>query len=148
MANTHTVTNRGLFYLLNTAISASTDIRALVITSAAVPTPATIRDLNFVADLLAEAGVTEAAATNYARVDLANVTVAESDAADNATIVADAPTMTSVGSGETWAAIGYYIEGASDAARELLSVEEPASTIPTNGGNITLPALSLTATGS
>ncbi len=136
-----TFTNRGLYLLLNSAITGSTDVRQLVITDAAVPTAATIRDLNTVADLLAETGVTEAAATNYARQDLANFTVTEDDAGDEVDISADAATISSVGSGETWAAVGYYIEGGSDAARELIGVDEPASTQATNGGDITLPQL-------
>jgi hypothetical protein len=41
----HTMTNRGLFYLENNAISSSTDIRQAVFIGSA-PSVATIRDLN------------------------------------------------------------------------------------------------------
>ena len=139
----HTLANRGLHTLLASAISGSTDLRALVI-KGAVPTAATIRDLNTVADLLAEASVAEAAASGYSRQDLAGVTLTESDDNDNVTLVASAPTISSVAAGETWLAIAYYVEGASDAARLLISVDEPSSSIPTNGSDITLPAFSLT----
>lgn len=141
----HTMTNRGLFYLLNNAISSSTDIRAAVFKGSA-PSVATIRDYNFLSELIA--AMTEAVATNYARQDLAGVTITESDASDNVTITATAPTINAVGAGETWTAVAYYIEGASDAARTLLSVDVPATSIPTNGSNITLPTLTYTTTGS
>jgi hypothetical protein len=140
-----TMTNRGLFYLLNNAISSSTDIRAAVFKGTA-PSVATIRDYDFLSSLTG--AMTEAAATNYARVDLAGVTITESDASDNVVIGATAWTMNSVGAGETWTAIGYYIEGASDAARTLIGVDLPSSSITTNGSNITGPALVITITGS
>ena len=138
-----TLTNRGLYALLNSAISSSTDIRQLVIVDE-VPAEATIRDLNTVADLLASGNTAEAAASGYARADLAGVTLTEVDGSDNVTLVASAPTYSSIGAGETWLAVAYYIEGASDAARTLLGVDEPASSIATNGSDITGPALSVT----
>lgn len=137
----HTVTNRGLFTFFNSAISGSTDLRAAVFKGAA-PSQAAIKDMNFLSDLIAV--MTEASATGYARADLAGVTLTESDASDNITFVATAPTMTSVAVGETWVAIAYYIENASDATRALISVDVPSSTLVTNGGNVTLPAFSLT----
>jgi hypothetical protein len=140
----HTMTNRGLYTLNNTAISASTDFRCLVFKTT-TPSVSVIRDLNNVADLLAV--TTEAAASGYSRVDLANVTISESDASDNVTITADAPSITAA-AGETWLGIGYYIEGASDSARILISVEVPASAVATNGLAVTLPAMSYTVTGS
>lgn len=140
-----TMTNRGLFYLLNNAISASTDIRAAVFKGSA-PAAATIRDYDFLSSLTG--AMTEAAASGYARVDLASVAITESDASDNVTITAAAWTMNSVAAGETWTAIGYYIEGASDAARTLIGVDVPSSSITTNGSNITGPSLLITITGS
>lgn len=141
----HYMTNRGLYTLANTAISGSTDIRAAVF-KGSTPTAAAIRDYNFLSDLIG--AMTEAAASGYSRADLASVTITESDASDNVTITAAAPSWTSVASGETWTAIGYYIEGASDAARVLLSVDIPSSSLVTNGGNVTGPTLTYTITGS
>ena len=138
--------NRGLYYLQNNAISGSTDIRALVLAGSSVPGGAQSPDLNFVSELLAVGSVVEAAATNYARQDLAGVTLTEDDSGDRVTLTATAPTINSVGAGETWRAVVYYIEGASDAARTLLAMDTPASTLPTNGGNVTLPALSIIIT--
>lgn len=141
----HYMTNRGLFYLTNNAISASTDIRAAVF-KGSTPAASTIRDYNFLSDLTA--AMTEAAASGYSRADLAGVAIAENDTPDTVTITATAPSWTSVASGETWTAIGYYIEGASDGARTLLSVDVPSSSLVTNGGNVTGPALTYTISGS
>jgi hypothetical protein len=135
---------RGLYNLLNTAVSGSTDIRCGVLTNAGTLTAAQIRDTNFVSDLLGLSGIVEAAVTNYARQDLASVTLSEVDASDNVTLTAAAPTINNVGTGETWRNVFYYVEGASDAARAMIGVDTPASTQVTNGGNITLPALSIT----
>lgn len=136
-----TLTNRGLYTLLNSAITGSTDIRQLVI-KGTVPSTTAIRAMNTVADLLAVA--TEAAASGYARADLASVTITEVDGSNQVTLTAAAPVYSTPASGETWTAVGYYIEGASDSARALLAVDEPSSTIATNGSNVTAPALSIT----
>ena len=136
-----TWTNNGLFEFINQAITGGSDVRALVITDAAVPLPATIRDLDTVADLLAESGVTEAAVAGYGRTALTGFSVTQDDAGDDVDIVGTFPDLTPA-AGETWAAVGYYIEGASDAARVLLGVDEPASTFITNGGTVTPPPLS------
>lgn len=140
-----TFANRGLYALLNSAISGSTDIRQAVF-KGADPSAASIRDMNFLSDVTAV--WTEAAASGYARADLAGVALAEDDALDKVTLVATAPTYTSVASGETWTGVAYYIEGASDAARALIGIDVPASSQVTNGGNITGPALSVNVTGS
>ena len=141
----HYMTNRGLFYLANNAISASTDIRAAVF-KGTTPAESAIRDYNFLSDLTA--AMTEAAASGYSRADLASVAIAENDTPNTASITAAAPSWTSVAAGETWTAIGYYIEGASDSARTLLSVDIPASSLVTNGGNVTGPTLTYTISGS
>jgi hypothetical protein len=138
--------NRGLFTLLNTAVSSSTDIRALVLTNAGTLTDAQIRDVNFVSDVLALSGIVEAANAGYSRQDLAGVTVAENDSPDNVTLVASAPTMATVAAGSTWRNVVYYVEGGSDAARAVIGVDTPASTLTPNGGPVTLPALNVTIT--
>lgn len=137
----HTITNRGIYWLANNAVSGSTDLRVAVFTGSA-PAAATIADYNTLADLTA--AMTEAAASGYSRADLAGVALTESDANNNVTLTATAPTWTAVATGETWSALGYYVEGATDADRTLISVDVPASTLVTNGGNVTGPALSIT----
>lgn len=135
-------TNRGLYYLLNNAISGTTDIRQAVYKGAA-PSQATIQDWNFVSDITS----TEAAASGYSRADLASVTLTEDDTANNVTLTAAAPTYTSVAAGETWTHVAYYIEAGADSSRTLLLIDVPASSVSTNGGNITGPALNVTVTG-
>lgn len=136
----------GLHAIVTLATTGSTDLRCGVLTNAGTLSAADIRNCDDVADLLALSGIAEAAASGYARQDLASVTVTEVDASDTVTITAAAPTYTSVAAGETWRNQFYYIEGANDGARVLIGVDTPASTIPTNGGNITGPALSITVT--
>ncbi len=137
------VTNRGLQQITTVDFSAA-DIRAAVFTNAvAVPAASTVRDWNFLSD--ATGTLTEAAVTNYARMDLATLTVTENDDPTNTvTITTDDATLTSVAAGETWIAIAYYIFNASDAAAPLICVDEPAATLVTNGGNVTVPGLDLT----
>ena len=142
-----TFANRGLYYLLNTAISSSTDLRQAVFTGT-VPSAATIRDWNFLSDVIADASSAEAVASGYARADLASVTLTEDDTGDKVTLTAAAPTYTAVAAGETWTFVAYYVEGASDAARTLIGIDAPASSQATNGGNITGPALTVNVTGS
>lgn len=140
-----TMANRGLFTLLNTAITASSDFRVLVFKTT-LPTAAAVRDMNFVSDLLG--ATTEAAASGYARIDLASVAITESDASDNVVINAAAPTTAAIGSGETWLGIAYYVEAATDATRPLVAVALDMASQATNGGAITLPAMTFTVTGS
>lgn len=139
--------NRGLYTLLNTAISGTTDLRQAVFTGTS-PSAATIRDWNFLSEVIADASSAEAVASGYARADLASVTLTESDASDNVTLTAAAPTYTAVATGETWTFVAFYVEGASDAARTLIGIDTPSSSVVTNGGDITGPALSVTVTGS
>jgi hypothetical protein len=132
--------NHGLYKLLNLATSGSTDLRCLVIAGASLPSGAKNVDLDFVSDVLAVGSVVEAAATNYARQDLAGVTLTENDAGDKVDFTATAPTMNNVAVGETWRMVLYYLEGGgTDATRDLIAYDEPAATLVTNGGNVTLP---------
>ena len=142
-----TFANRGLYALLNTAISGTTDLRQAVFTGT-VPAAATIRDWNFLSDVIADATSAEAVAAGYARADLAGVALAEDDALDKVTLVATAPVYTAVAAGETWTFVAYYIEAATDATRTLIGIDAPASSQITHGGNITGPALSVNITGS
>lgn len=132
--------DRGIYKLLQAATTGTTDIRAAVFKSAP-PSQATFANYNFLSEVTA--AHTEAAATNYARQDLAGVAVTEVDGSNKATITATAPTMNTVASGETWQFIVYYLYNASDAAAEVICMDDPAADLITNGGNVTLPALSI-----
>ena len=143
-----TVTNHGMLTMLNSAFTSSTDIRMMVF-KGTVPGVAAIRDMDFLSELLASSGLLEATASGYTRQALSGKAVTKSDTTDNVVISASAPVLTAVATGETWTGVGYYIEGASDAARVLLGVDVPTPpTLATNGADVTLPALSITVTGS
>lgn len=141
----HYVCNKGAHTLLAQAISGSTDLWCGVLKGAS-PTKAQVKDLKSVAGLLAlGGGIVEAAASGYSRKDLAGVALAtENDTTDSVTISATAPVWATPASGETWLALFYFIEGASDSARIVVSVDVPSSSIATNGAQITGPAFSLT----
>lgn len=139
--------NRGLFHLLNVAISGSTDIRQAVFTGT-VPPAATVRDWNFLSEVIADASSAESVLAGYVRADIAGVALTELDASDTVTLVGDAPSYGAMPAGETWSFVAWFIEGASDAARTLIGVDNPASTLITNGGAVTGPALLATVSGS
>jgi hypothetical protein len=146
-----TLTNKGTEFLLANAITAATDVRIIVFTGT-VPNGATLKDLDNVAEAIATT-LNEATATSASwtagRVDPGPLTITPSEVTDNVIITTPAAVLTSVTTGETWTAVGWYIEGASDTARTLIGVDIPTpSTLTTNGQNVTLPALLLTVTGS
>jgi len=132
-----TVTNRGM-QILGTDNAATLDLRVAAFTGT-VPAAATMRDWNFLSDAIASALV-EAAATNYARQDVTGVAYTENDTADTNEWRGDAMTINSVGAGETWTCVAWYKFNASDSAADLIAIDEPASPLVTNGGNVTLPA--------
>ena len=134
--------NRGIFKLLDLAITGATDLRQAVFTGAA-PAPATIRDWNTLAEVIADAGSAEALAAGYVRADLAGVALSEDDALDRALLVCTAPVYGPVAAGETWVFVAFYLEAATDALRELIGIDVPAATQITNGSTITGPALNM-----
>jgi hypothetical protein len=136
------MTNKGINYLLTNAISASTDIRALVCSDAGSPTDAQIEDLDFVSGLAA-LSLVEVTNAGYARADLASVAIAEDDANNWTLISAAAPTINSVGAGNVWKRIVYFVQVGADGTNPVLGIDTPAATVTPNGGNITLPALAI-----
>lgn len=121
------------------------DLRMLVLAGASVPAGATNPDLNFVSELLAVSGAVEAAVSGYARKDLAGVALAENDTNDRAELTWTAPVWTAPAAGETWRAVVLYIEGASDAARELFGIDTVTATA-TSGVDVTYSGGSIRAT--
>jgi hypothetical protein len=136
------MTNRGLHTIGSTAISGSTDIRALVCSDAGSPTDAQIEDLNFVSEL-GGIGLVEVTNAGYARLDLAGVAIAEDDSSNWSKITATAPTTAPIAAGNTWKRIVYFIYNAADSAAVILGIDTPAATVVPNGGTITLPALEI-----
>ena len=117
------------------------DARVLILTHAStLPAGAENPDLNTVSELLAVSGVTEAAETSgltgYVRKTLSE-SVIEDDAADVANLDAADIAYAETNSGR-WVAAVIYEEGASDAARNLISLHTLSSPLPTNGGGVDL----------
>lgn len=108
---------------------ATADVRAglLATTGAGYDNP----DLNTVADLLGVAGVAEPAGGE--RVAVAGRSVAEDDANNRANVAAGTATF-AVDAGQNAVSIFYYIEGANDAARNLVSLHDFASSVSLDGG--------------
>lgn len=117
----------------------SDDIRVGLLSGASVPAGCLDPDLNDVAGLLAVSGAVECAATNYARKTTSSRTATKDTANDRANMDFANITWTALGGAvnETIRAAFTYKEGASDAARRLISVHELTAT-PTNGGDFTV----------
>lgn len=137
--------NKGKERLLGTDIGAA-DVRVLILAGASVPAGAIDKDLDNVAAVLAVSGTTEAAVAGYTRKTLAITGPTENDGADSAAITWADVVYTTPAIGETWRGAIFYIEGASDAAREVLFYDEFTTGLPTNGQDITYQGGSLTVT--
>lgn len=98
-----------------------------------------VADLNTVSELLAVSLVQELSATNYARGTLDSGAATEDDTDDRGELDFADAVFSSLGgaSNDTVKGIAIYEFGASDAARNLVLVQDGLST-PTNGGNITI----------
>lgn len=138
----HYVTNHGLYTLLATAVSGSTDLRCGII-KGTTPTKTQIKDCDTVSDLLNLSGVDEAVASGYARQDLADVALTEADIIDTVLLQADPPVYVAVATGETWKGQFYYIEDTTDATRVLVSVDIFTTPIVTDGNDVNGTAMAL-----
>lgn len=132
------VFNRGKKRLAESGWNTGLDVRALVLAGTSVPAGAENPDLNTVAELLAVSGAVEASAAGYARVALTGETVLENDTTDTADLDAADLSWASIATGDTLRAVVFYVEGANDAARDLVSLNTLSSPVPTNGGGISL----------
>ncbi len=138
-----TVTNRGLFLIGSTDIGAA-DLRMAVFTGN-VPGAGAVKDWDSLADVIASP-LDEATVGGYSRMDLAGVDYVQDDANNRATLSADAPFQTAIQAGETFTAVAYYVEGATDETRELLAIDEPDTPLVTNGSDVTYPELTIHVT--
>jgi hypothetical protein len=121
-----TVTNRGKFRAVNGGLSGA-DLRMCYFTGTQVGTADP--DLNTVADLEAVAGVTVAAE----RFTLANKTIVEDDVNNRVNLDADNATF-SAAPGVTAQGVAVYIEGATDALRDLVAIYTTGFPQPVDGG--------------
>lgn len=142
----HWVTNRGKLLIAqgDWDDAAAGDYLVGLIKGASLPTSmdteAEVQDLNFVSELLALSGVTEADFTNYARTALTRVNAAEDDTNNRVGLDASNVSISPAGgaTNNTLVAGFIYKTGASDAARQLFSVFTFATPFPTNGSGLDL----------
>lgn len=132
-----TATNRYKKKLGNGEIvPGTTDIRALLLCASSALSHTGVPDMNTVADALGS--FTECAVSGYARQALAGESIAEDDANDWALIDSNDIAFGALSAGgNPIVGVAYYVEGASDAARELLQVNDLTST-PPNGSTVTV----------
>jgi len=145
MATGHMMTNRGKLLLAqgNWDDVGATLIRVGLckVQGAAADTVAEVADLNTVNDLLVTAGCTECDFTNYVRKNLTRTNVAEDDSNDRVNFVASSVTWTAAGGASNNTVFGLFVYDATtdtnDTTRQLISVDWFASSITTNGGDLT-----------
>lgn len=149
MAATHWLTNRGKLLIAQGAWD--DDAAGLFVvellanatgtTPTAIDTEAEIQDMDTVNLLLAAANE-RCTATNYARVVLSRSNAAQSNGSNWANLDAADAVFTSLGGASNQIVYGGWIAEIStdtnDTSRQLVSVFNLATPIPTNGSNITL----------
>ena len=130
-----TVTNRGLEVLANSN-AGTIDLRIRAF-KGTVPSVATIRAWNVRSDIT----TTEAAASGYTEKDVTGVAATENDTNNQVEWRGDAMVVSTVASGETWTHVAWinYVDGTA-ANDEVIAIDEPPSSVSTDGGNVTLPA--------
>jgi hypothetical protein len=136
---TWTVYNKGLFEIGNLDVDAQ-DLRGLIIAGASIPaglTDTSSYDLNFVSNVLAVSGVTEAAASGYVRKTLAGETLTEDDTNNYAELTWTNPVWTAVATGETWRAFVLFRFVTNDADSPVWGIDVFSAGVPTNGSDIT-----------
>ena len=142
----HYLSNRGKLLLAQGAWDDDTAalIRLGLCSGASIPTSvdtqAEVNPLNFVSDFLALGSVVEATFTNYARQNLSRTNAAEDDGNNRVNLDAADVVISSAGgavNNTLWG--GWIFEFiTNDAASPILSVFTFASTITTNGSNLSL----------
>jgi hypothetical protein len=143
------VSTHGIGRLVGTAFTAgASDLRAAVIATGGTITDAAIEDAEFVNQVIGVAGETEVTNSGYTpgsgnRITLTGVTVTKNTTTNKLEIRATAPTVNNVGAGSVWRRILYYWHVGADATNVVLGVDTPAATLTPNGGNVTLPALTV-----
>lgn len=145
----HWLTNRGKLRHIQGIWndSANTDIGVGLLMGSATPagidTEGEVQDLNTVADLLAVTGVDEPTDGSYARVTAITRSAATEDDTNNrVNMDADTVDFGALDNTDVYASF-YFAEGASDAARDLLSVDIFAAPVTANGAGFTIPITDL-----
>lgn len=139
----------GIGRLLSTAFTTgNATLRAAVIGTGGTITDAAIEDAATNTAIIGVNGEAEVTNSGYARQTLSGVTVTNNTTTNKVEIRATAPVISNVAAGSVWRRILYYFEvgaagSAGDATHVPLGVDTPAATLTPNGGNVTLPALTI-----
>ena len=145
----YVITNAGLERLITTAFAGgNTTLRAAVIATGGTITDAAIEDAATNTAIIGVNGEAEVTNTNYARQTLTGVTVTKNVGTNKIEIRGTVPVINNVAAGSVWRRVLYYFnvgtEGsAGDASHIPLAVDTPAATLTPNGGNVTVPPLTI-----
>lgn len=121
-----TVTNRGKYLLAHSGMNGR-DLRMCVFTG--TQTGTNDPDLNTVADLDAVSGVS----IHSERIALANESVTEDDTNNRVNLDSDNVSFAAA-PGVTAQGVAIYVEGANDAAREVVTIHSTGFPQPMDGG--------------
>lgn len=143
MATGHWFTNKGKLVIIqgqwDDAGASAIKLGACKVQAAAEDTSAEVADLNNVGELVDSS--TECDFTNYARAALSRTNASEDDTNDRVNMDASDFVFTSAGGATNNTVLGTFIYDATtdtnDTTRLLMSVDWFASSITTNGGNLT-----------
>lgn len=142
------VFNRGKFLVGQRRVSSSADLQMMLVSTGYVAD----QDHNLVDDgTTSDPKSYEISVTNYARQQLAGLTLVEDDNLDFAYLDANDPVFASLGVGATIGGAVVYVYSSSggstsDTGQELLLFQDLTDT-PTNGGSITIQIASSSAGG-
>jgi hypothetical protein len=145
----YVITNAGMERLVTNALaSGATNLRAAVIATGGTITDAAIEDAATNSAIIGVNGEVEVTNTNYARQTLTGVTVTKNNTTNKIEIRGTVPTINNVAAGSVWRRVLYYFEvgaagSAGDASHIPLAVDTPTSTLTPNGGNVTVPPLTI-----
>ena len=143
------LSTNGIGRLLSTTFATgNTSLRAAVIATGGTIADTAIEDAANNLQILGVNGEVEVTNANYARQSLTGVVVTNNTTTNKVEIRATAPVINNVGAGSVWRRILYYFEvgaagSAGDATHVPLGVDTPTSTLTPNGGNVTLPVLTI-----
>lgn len=142
----HYLTNRGKYLLMqghwDDAGATAIKCGLIKVTApAGADTAAEVADLNTVQDLLVTASATEADFTNYARKNFTRTNAAEDDTNDRVNLDASDVVWTAAGGATNNTVYGLFWYDATtdtnDTTRLLMGVDWFASSVTTNGGDLT-----------
>lgn len=145
MATGHMLTNRGRLLLMqglwDDGTASIIKMGLVKVQGAAADTQLEVSDLNTVNDLVVTTGSTKCDFTNYVDKALVRTAASEDDANDRVNMDAGDIVWTAAGGASNNTIVGAYFYDATtdtnDTTRLLISVDWFASSLTTNGGDVT-----------